>query len=279
MHPGRPSGVVIVDTNALKYLRDDVTRSRVVRSLRAADFFIWPSAINVVEAAESKNRGVRDALLRVLRDLARPLPVLPFPTNLLRDLAFAVKDGKQSAQIDRTNIERLLHDPDGNASLLKATTDFRRSTEAHFASLHESTRPKVQQLIKNEGLRQEWSSAPDFLDRLWMAPPLLPEFSKMFWDYFGMPPNIPADRLLELPAWRMFLELEGIAVFERSVTLEQPPAAHKFDMLQAVYLAAAPRRILVSEDKGTLRVGRALLLGRYTDSRVMTPEELIALAG
>ena len=57
------TGVVILDTNALKAFEPPEVRERVSRALEAADSALWPSALNVLEIVKTENRRVRSRLL------------------------------------------------------------------------------------------------------------------------------------------------------------------------------------------------------------------------
>ena len=79
-------------------------------------------------------------------------------------------------------------------------------------------------------------------------------------------------------SWRLFFEGLGAAVYERCVRSQTSRPVQLADFRQLVYLAGAERRVLVTDDTPLLRLGRAVIHGRYEDAQVVSFNEFLAMA-
>ena len=77
-------------------------------------------------------------------------------------------------------------------------------------------------------------------------------------------------------AWRLLLDAEGVAVYERAIATVQPKFVQRLDLLQLIYLAGESKRMIVTSDKGLLRAGNAILPGRYPGARAVHLDDLLS---
>jgi hypothetical protein len=268
-----PTGIVIVDTNCLKFLESPTERRCVGDSLATADFDVCPTVINAVEAAKNPNLAVRERILAVVDALAGGRGLLPLPQELLRRATEAVRDGHIGFSRPLTSL-RLKDRAALTATSCTALQDWSDSLEKRFNALHDSVRPKVQALIKAKPDQARWGAAAAFLEQCWTTPGQQDTLLQGFWEDFGHAGPAPIEKLVAHPTWRKFLDLEGVAVFERVIVHEQPKRVHHADLLQLLYLTLCPRGILVSEDAPLLRAARAIVDGRYSQIQALTWGEL-----
>ena len=67
-------------------------------------------------------------------------------------------------------------------------------------------------------------------------------------------------------------------MYERCVRSQTSRPVQLADFRQLVYLAGAERRVLVTDDTPLLRLGRAVIHGRYEDAQVVSFNEFLAMA-
>lgn len=269
-------GLVILDTNVYKKLESvEIIRS-MESSLRAAQLVAWPSSINAFELSLIEPAETRQRMLETVKVILGENVLLPWPTILLQELAAAAADGRSSVKVIPTFADALVHDSDAAVRERDEVVEIIESLENGFNLMHANAREEIQAFLKSEGLRSEWDSAGEFLDRLWMTSHMAGSFAELFWTRLKLSGNVPSTLLLQIPAWRMFLEIEGLGVFERAVVQAQPKRVHRLDLLQLVYLGRAGRGILVTDDKPLQRAAFALLNRRHTATRVMSSDEFLA---
>ena len=261
------TGIAIIDTNCFKYLRTPHEQRRVTASLATADFELRPTAINALEAMQNPNQDQRTTVLGVLDALAAGKPLLPWPRELLQRATDAIRNG--------------CHDFLGPIGGLRLRTDrittkscaaalaWSHTLEKTFSEYHDAARKSIQALIRTKPEEAPWDTAPTFLDAFWTTPSQRDTLLQSCWKSLGNAGQAPIDKMIAHPVWRMFLDLEGVAVFERVIVHEQPRPAHHWDLRQLLYLTLRPRRILVTDDKPLFRAATAVLDGRYTQAQVL----------
>jgi len=79
-------------------------------------------------------------------------------------------------------------------------------------------------------------------------------------------------------AWRLLLDIEGLAVYERTVARKQPKRVHRFDLIQLIYLAGGTERIMVTAEKPLIRAGNLILGTRYSNARMVHISEIVSRA-
>ena len=271
----RHSGIVIVDSNCLHRLIDVAVRERVRSSLAMADFEIFPSMINAVEAGQASSPSLRRDLLSVVAALAEGKGLLPQLNDLLKRSGTALAAGETAFWSGLSGLEEaLLDDPAAvTDEQVEELTRFTRATEARFNAMHDLARPQVQRLVKGKVGTDALSDARAFLDQVWMTVPQQGDLLSSLWAHLGLTGAAPVEVLLAHPFWRAWLELEGIAVFERAISLEQPKRVDQNDLLLAANLGLAGRRLLITDDKPLQRAASLVFVGRYPQSRVLSWEE------
>jgi hypothetical protein len=273
----RASGAVIVDTNVLKYLEDDDTRERVVRSLAVADLRIWPSAMNALEVVRHENPRARGRLLRSIRELIPKQFLLPMPLSLLKSSAEALLRGQKGFTTGPSHLEWLVREPERieERHVLNAGRILDDSQRT-WDEAHRAGRKAVRALLKSKGVRDPWGSAAEFLDRQWTTRAHLDSYIEAFWRELKLEGDPPIDLLLSHELWRLYFEGLGATVYERTVLNQSPKPAHSADVIQLVYMAGTPKRLLVTEDQGLTRLAQSVLLRRYPMTRILTPTELLS---
>lgn len=263
------SGIAVVDTNCLHHLTDAAQRDRVRSSLAMADFEIYPSVINAIEAAQAP-ASRRDGLLRVVAALAEGKGLLPQIHELLKRSGAALVAGDGGFWSGSSGLEAMLLEGPVTDEQAAALRRFTSETESRFAAMHHMARPQVMKLVKGRIGSDALVHAPTFLDRVWMTQAQQGDLLSHLWEHLGLSGSAPVEVLLAHPLWRAWLELEGVAVFERAVSLEQPKQVHQNDLRLASNLGLARRKLLITDDKPLQRVASSVFVGRYPQSRVLS---------
>lgn len=270
-------GILILDSNCYRHLRDRAVLERLVGSLSAAGLELWATGLNALEVSQNPHPINRERDLATIRELTVGRVLLPLPETLLRRSAEAITAGRSGFWTGPSGIEGLL---EGDAHLrLEVQSTVRKwldDLDSGFEAMHTRARPVLQDALKKKGLREAWPTIPAFLDEYWMRVALHDDTLDGWWRRFGLTPPAPYERVLSDPVWRAFLELEGVGVYERAVLTKQPKQVHFSDLVQLLYLTGTQRRVLVTNDTGLLRAGRAVFIGRYRGVRVMSWPELAA---
>lgn len=269
------AGILVLDSNCYRHLREPAVLDRVLGSLSAAGLELWATGLNALELSQNAHPINRERDLATLRKLTGDRSLLPLPETLLKRAAEAITSGQSGFWTGPSEIEGLL---EGNshlrsnvqASVKRWLEELNRS----FEQMHDRARPVIQALVKARALRGTWPTAREFLDEYWMRVELHNDALDGWWKRFGLTPPAPHEQVLSDPVWRAFLEVEGIGVYERAILANQPRQVQFADLIQLLYLTGTHNRILVSDDKGLLRAGKAILVGRYRGVRVMTWPEL-----
>ena len=271
-------GRLILDTTCFGSLSDGNRLAAMRASLVVAHLTTWPSAMNALEIRNTQNLEVRDRLKRVLFDLLGDRFLLPWPHDLLREATDFAAGKVPDLWITRHGYEELFLQPDATASIWPVMQQVLLTTDELFHERVVTHRAATQRLLKARRLRDPWESLPDFLDSQWAARDLREHVLSITWERLGMPGAAPIDSLLHDEMWCLFLDIQGAAFFEETVLHEQPPRAHQTDMLQLLYLAYAPVRVIASTDKAMLRQANGILRRRYRNARAVHLTEVIATA-
>jgi hypothetical protein len=274
------SGLVVLDTNALKYLERIEDLGAVERSLRAVGLQLAPTALNVLEVIQNRNPETRGRLLRLLARIANGRPLLPLVTYMLRQVAEALVAGAHHVLLDTSMLEWAIYEPERlTDEHVRLARDYTTKLQAPWDASHEQARKHVQALMRESRGVDPWGGIPQFLDQQWMRIEQLDAFIDATWVQLELEGKPPYAELLGDETWRLYFEGFGATIYERAFMKETPRRVHVPDVMLLAYLGGQYPRILVTGDNGLGRVGAAVLEGRYPGSRVLTPRELLELSG
>jgi hypothetical protein len=274
--PSSPrSGSLIVDTCCLKRLDNKSVRSRLIRQLKMIDFTPWPSAINAIEVAALSEARYRERYQEALRFLADGRSLLPWPHDVLKDVALSIVQRKKVVVLRNSGLDYLINEPVG-AKHLALARQVTSSSKASWSELYQAIRTDIKSFMAQRNMKSPWDNAPAFLDEVVLERRTLSDFMSSLWAGFGLPGLAPVAQLMRIGPWRALLEAHGILAFERAFTGgAEPKQAHVWDLLQLVYMAGPARKILVTEDRPFLRAARAVLHGRYPNALVLHWDEFL----
>ena len=272
------SGAVVLDSGCYKHLKDARDLSRLKRSLRAVDLQPWPSVINVLEAVNNRHPQQRERQIAIIRDLLEDRPLLPWPPTLLKNVGIAVANNKNQIELGDSGLDWVLANLDGAVAQRDNVKRFFDEMETAFEEMHGNMRKQVQAFLKERGLRKHWASAGEFLDGQWCTSDFLEHAVGAIWKQLNVGDREVPRELIAAPAWRLFVEIEGIAVFQRVVLANRKRRVQRRDLLQVVYLGGFPRCVLATADTTFLEAAAILLHGRHMNLRAMHIKELLARA-
>jgi hypothetical protein len=269
------TGRLILDTSCFKHLLDLSQRDTLKANLRIADLQVWPSAVNVLESSVTRNDLRRAKVLEIVRDLSGDRPLLPWPYDLVKRAGHAVLRGERRFELEPSGHEPLLdpsalNEQDRNKGLAAL-----ENIEKRFDAMHEGARKILQPYIKTNGLQDAWPTGAEFLEQHWNSSDMAGHFAGLIWNALKLPGQAPVQELLRNETWKMFIDAEGIAVYERAIAREQPKRVHRMDLLQLVYLSGSGKRIFATGDEPLLRGAKQVLIGRYNNVRVLHIHELL----
>ena len=262
----RESGLVVLDTNCFKYLDDVAERTRILRSLRAVDLTIWPSALNVVQLASWRNVARRNARFATLKNIAGNRPLLPWPYDILKRVGEAIQSGEPGFRTGQSGVEWVVDQLPlpSDPKVVQALKTLKAMDQA-FDQAHTTARPKLQAMVKKGS---PWKSPAEFLDNQWTRPEQVDTLIEIIWKQLQLSGAPPVTELLESESWRLLIDGFGVSIYLRSVLKQQAPFVELTDMVQLVYLGGRPRRILVSEDKDFVAAASAVVNHRYPGAYV-----------
>lgn len=269
-----PPGLLILDNSCYKHLENHAALARFRGNLRAADFVAQPSELNLVEAGVSP-AAIRSRVVRVIRDVIGRQPLVPWPIGILKEIGIAIVNGRPTVVVGPSGKEWYLDDENAMAERSAEVAEFAAKLEKSFDSLHARFRMKLQRLIKQKRLDAAPESTASFLDGDWFRGEARQEYANVTWRSLGLPGDPPMVELNKNEPWRLLLDAEGLALYERAIAKVQPKVVHRFDLLQMIYLGIAPRRMIATADKPLLRAANAILNGRYQNARAVHITELI----
>lgn len=266
-------GVVILDSSCLSFLEPHNNLNRVLNNMRTVDLQIRLSAINILEAVKTPSAPVRNCLLQIIREVSEGRPFLPWPHDLIKRSGQAMANGKHSFWSDESGLEKALYENSITDRDVDPAQKIMDSLESDFTNMHNDARNKIQPLLrKNNSLY--WDTAKAFLDQIWTTKSHFEYYALKIWEKIGLPKNPNIETLWENEIWRIFHEINGFAAFERAFQKKTPKRVHYPDLLQLIYVANNPRRIVVSKDKGFLRAARTILQNRYRCVRILECSDL-----
>jgi hypothetical protein len=150
------------------------------------------------------------------------------------------------------------------------------SLESDFTDMHENARRELKPFLNECKSTDHYNTAAAFLDEVWTTEYHLSDYIGGIWKVMGLSGKAPIEAILADEIWRIFLEVNGFAAFERAVQKEPPKRVHYPDLLQLIYVSNASKRIVVSSDGGFLRAARVILRNRYPNVRVEECSEFVA---
>jgi len=241
--------------------------------MRITDLQIRLSSINILEAVKTPDANIRSRLLRIIRNVSEGRPFLPWPLELIKRSGEAIARGDTSFLSGDSGLETKVYEnsvSDRDVDSAKKRMD---SLESNFIRMHDTARKELQTFLRSNN-SYKWESATAFLDQVWSQRSHLEYHIGNIWETLCLPGNPPFDQILKDEIWKIFFDINGFAAFERAVIKEQPKRVHYPDLLQLMYVANSPRRIVVTGDDGLLRAARAILVDRYPCVRILVCSEL-----
>lgn len=266
-------GVVIIDGCCFRFLENPSVLKRVRKDMRITDLQIRLSSINILEAVKTPDAKTRSRLLKIIKSVSEGRPFLPWPLELIRKSGETIARGDTSFCSGESGLETKVY---GNSISDKDVDSAKKrmdSLESDFIRMHDSARKKLQGFLRGNN-SYRWDAATAFLDQVWSQRSHLEYHIRNIWKTLGLPGIPPIETILKDEIWQIFFDINGFAAFERAISKEQPKRVHYPDLLQLIYVANSPRRIVFSGDDGLLRAARAILLNRYPCVRVLNCSEL-----
>jgi hypothetical protein len=271
-----PTGIAILDNNCLDVLADPESLRRFRGNLRAADWHVQLSEVNLLESVATSNAARQRHLVDTIREVAGGTFLLRWPFSILKELGEAIAAGKPNLIVEPMDAAAYLH---GREESLKATSevaDFNRKVETAFNKLHERNRPHLRRRMRERGITDTFGSARAFLEDAWHEMDMRTVFAEVTWSHFRLPGKPPMEALELCEPWRILLDTEGVAVYERAVASNLPRRVQRMDLIQLVYLGLGERRMIITGDKGLLRAAEAIFPGRYKNARAVDIADLIS---
>jgi len=270
------TGVVIIDSTCLKCFEDTKVLKRVQDNMRTVDLQIRLSAINILEVMKTPNLTIRNRLLDIIRNVSEGRPFLPWPFHLIRRSGQAHANGEKYFWSGDSDLEQNVY----RSSITEQESDkaqrVMNSLEADFTKMHDNARKELNTFLRKHQNLDHWNTATAFLDQQWSTKSHLSYYIRGIWKKIKLPGRAPIKEILEDEVWRIFLEINGFAAFERAVQRKPPKRVHYPDLLQLIYVANNSRRIVVSSDGGFLRAALVILRHRYPNVRVEECSEFVA---
>lgn len=256
---------MVLDTNCFQELLDRDRLRLVLGDLYAADLFIWPSAINVIEIMRHPSPEKRARLLELINELWDGMPVLPFPHALLKRVADGLPDG---VLLEESGFESVVGSRrDVEAKELAVYDESLRALDKSFEHAFAAGRPEIQCFIRSHDAGDAWATTRAFLDAQWMTESQLAEILESESRRLGLKETLTFDRVLKMPTWRLFLEAFGAAMFRRVVLADPGRIVQATDLYQMAYLGGRTRSVLVSADGAFIELAHAVLDGRHALKR------------
>jgi hypothetical protein len=266
--------LLVVDNSALDYVEAGPPAERFASNCRAAGLVPAVTEINLLEAVAAPERRTK-RVLSTLRGLADGKPVLPWTFQLLVTLGHAIVNGIPVVTLDPSGKEWLLDDTAEAATEREAVVAFNRRMNDEYESFHRGQRRRIQSGMKRRGLRGQIAHVRDFFE-YWEVSPARTEVFQLVWGFLGLPGPGDITAATANDVWRMFLDVEGYALFEYAIKDQQRSVPQRFDLLQIPYLGIGQggQRIIATEDGAFLTAADEILRGRYTGARAVHIDQL-----
>lgn len=251
----------------------------IKRSLRTVGLEVAASAVNIVQLAATPRISEREARFAALQDLTEGRPALPWPWDLLRLLGETVQRGGRGLYLPASGGEWVLTTPPRPDD--PRVTQSRSQLEQMDATFEKSvgkSRSPIRGWLRANGIDNRWSSIAEFLDSQWTRLEQVDTLIERIWTQLGLVGSAPSN-LLQCDSWRLLIEAFGSAAFDRAIARNQGRTVQLSDYLQLTYLGGTPRAMLISEDVPFVRVGAALVNGRYPGAHVTTWADFIDKQG
>ncbi len=256
--------ILILDNNCLNALQSRKASERLRANLKATGRVLWPTGLNALEAAQTSDRPKRIRLLRTLAELAGDNVAFPMPEEALQRVAEAIAGRSKMIKWVDGRLTRLFREPESiSDEEVGSIRDHLRIQEANFDQMHMDARKTLAREFKTAGGYHRWKTASEYLRDFWTDSEHLAAFITPLWEGWGLPGPAPVDALLRQDAWRLFFDGWGAAAYARLIAHPQRGRVQSADLKQLVYLAAAPDRILVTEDAEFRALANSFLRERY----------------
>ncbi len=261
---------MVLDTSCYDTLRNDEIREGMVRDIAVANLRACPSTLNLLEVSKHPNTSKRKALLSTIGDLRGGRPLLPWPYDLLRQVGESIVVNEDRFQVAETGSEWMTEEPfEIEQDVLDEANRFLGALEQVFDEMHENGRGVVQQFMKERSLRGTWEDAVEFLEDQWTKPEQVDVLIHGVWESLGIEGRPSDEDILDNRAFSLLIDAFGVALFERTVLVNEPKRVQYADLLQLVYLGSASGGIIVTADNGLYRAASAILDTRYEGLRAM----------
>ena len=270
-----PSGFAVLDTSAYKALTSPTAFCRFQANLRMADLEPIASEVNLLEATSALPASLRTRLMATIKAVAGDAGLVPWPFQILQKVGRAILEGVPGFYLEKSGKEWYLDDAQAVEDISARATEMRERMESQYSRLHDNARKELQKQIKRSGALFTADGFRDFLDGEWARGEMKTIFAAATWNALGLPGEAPIDKLLLNEGWRLLLDAEGFAIYQRALIHTQPRRVHRADLIQLIYLAAVPKRMLVTADRPFLDAASAILAGRYPNARAVHVSELI----
>jgi hypothetical protein len=272
------TGLLIVDATFLRHLANDSDVTALRRQLRMLDLALVPSVANVYEALKHPNRGIREAMLRAIDKWSPGVELLPWPIELLRQAAEALRRGHTSFRVSGSTPDTLTIDEAALGQDHEAAKGFLDAIQEAFEQPYRENREAFQRRLKRGGRPAHYASMKEFLDAHAVDDENLAQLAARLWDYskVGGEP-LPLEVLRTSEIWRIAFDAFAAALYGRAIAKEQqanPPGI--VDLLQLVYMSGSYRaRIFVTGDKSLHQIASTIFTGRYHNARVLLEGEFL----
>jgi len=274
----RKPGLLILDNNCLRFLRGPDAVAQFKANLRLADLVFVPTEVNLLEIGAAQPDDLQQDLVRILRTLAAGEPFLPWPFALRKSIGRSLVQGETFFRAERLTFEEYLDNPSLLVELRADVVAFNKKIEAEFSAFHDRRRQQLQAELKRRGEQEACGDVRTFLEQVWDGSEGRQAFADLTWQTLGLPGSPPMHLLNVNEAWRLLLDIEGLAVYERTVARKQPKRVHRFDLIQLIYLAGGTERIMVTAEKPLIRAGNLILGTRYSNARMVHISEIVSRA-
>lgn len=265
--------LVVIDTNVIGKLKDRGFREKVLASARTAGMRIAPSAMNSMEIGMHRNAAVAKELHVVIAELSRSFGVLEPPLDIFERLGEAKSGGAKAVSLNFYGYNPAAAPP---AELTEKVRGYLASEARAWETDFAQARRKVQADLKRGKLDEQWQTVEVFLERRWPQTDMMGALIRHLWVGLELPSSFDSYRMRHEEPWRLYAEGVGVNFYRQCFDHEQGKRVDPPDILQLMYLGLSKRRAFVTGDGPLGDLARTVLVGRYANARVFTPEEFFA---